>query len=87
MFTCHDHARETLQEGEEDDDRAVGVDVARTIPETCLNKCHCLDEQPDGGHGLDAEEQGRGKVVDSSDALGKNRLGREKIARFSPSCD
>ena len=42
---------------------------------------------PDGGHGLDAEEQGRGKVVDSSDALGKNRLGREKIARFSPSCD
>ena len=42
---------------------------------------------PDGGHGLDAEEQGRGKVVDSSDTLGKNRLGREKIARFSPSCD
>ena len=36
--TCHDHAREALQEGEEDDDRAVGVDVARTIPETCLNK-------------------------------------------------
>ena len=36
--TCHDHAREALQEGEEDDDWAVGVDVARTIPETCLNK-------------------------------------------------
>ena len=33
LNTCHDHAREALQEGEEDDDGAVGVDVARTIPE------------------------------------------------------
>ena len=24
---------------------------------------------PDGGHGLDAEEQGRGEVIDPSDAL------------------
>ena len=31
---------------------------------------------PDGSHGLDAEEQGRGEVVDPSDALGgtKGRL-------------
>ena len=38
LNTCHDHAREALQEGEEDDDGAVGVDVARTIPERHLFK-------------------------------------------------
>ena len=64
----------------------MGVDVASSVPEG-IPVMSDKPMLPDGGHGLDAEEQGRGKVVDSSDALGKNRLGREKIARFSPSCD
>ena len=33
MFTCHDHARETLQEGEEDDDRTPFVDVPSPVPD------------------------------------------------------
>ena len=78
--TCHDHARDALHEGEEDDDRAVGVDVARTISDISpiVKTNHRLDiqmdgdgyvELPDGGHRLDAEEQGRGEVVDPSDTL------------------
>ena len=31
--TCHDHARETLQEGEEDDDRTPFVDVPSSVPD------------------------------------------------------
>ena len=33
MFTSHDHARETLQEGEEDDDRTLFVDVPSPVPD------------------------------------------------------
>ena len=33
MFTCHDHARETLQEGEEDDDRTPFIDVPSPVPD------------------------------------------------------
>ena len=33
MSTCHDHARETLQEGEEDDDRTPFVDVPSPVPD------------------------------------------------------
>ena len=30
--TCHNHARDALHESEEDNDGAVGFDVAKTIP-------------------------------------------------------
>ena len=33
MFTCPDHAREPLQEGEEDDDRTLFVDVPSPVPD------------------------------------------------------
>ena len=36
------------------------------------------DDLPDGSHGLDAEEQGRGEVVDPSDALGGKKAGCDK---------
>ena len=70
--TCHDHARDALHEGEEDDDWTVGIDVAGAIPDHISPRCFRLDgdgELPDGGHGLDAEEQGRGEVVDPGDTL------------------
>ena len=33
---------------------------------------------PDGGHGLDAEEQSRGKIVHASDTLGMSSINPEK---------
>ena len=84
--TCHDHPRDALHQGEEDNDGAVGVDVARTIPETfhpCLNNDVDGELIPDGGHGLDAEEQGRGEVVDPGDTLEKRQIGRGRDQLFT----
>ena len=73
--TCHNHARDALHEGEEDDDGTVGVDVPRAIPDISpkVKTNHRFDglngELPNGGHRLDAEEQGRGEVKDASDTL------------------
>ena len=39
---------------------------------------------PDGGHGLDAEEQSRGKVVHASDTLGMIINPEKKIKRSNP---
>ena len=39
---------------------------------------------PDGGHGLDAEEQSRGKVVHASDTLEMIINPKKKIKRSNP---
>ena len=74
-----------MHEGEEDDDWTVGIDVAGAIPDHISPRCFRLDgdgELPDGGHGLDAEEQGRGEVEDPSDTLEQKTKWERKRATF-----
>ena len=59
----------------------MGVDVASSVPEG-IPVMSDKPMLPDGGHGLDAEEQSRGKVVHASDTLGMIINPEKKLKRW-----